>query len=128
MKIKFENIGEKEFDDDLILTFENGLIGFENLKKFVLIKSEDDDLFYWLYSIERPELCFPLIGIRVIVEDYPFEENYEAFSVVVFDKDPLKITTNLKAPIYINQDTKVGFQKIIDDDRYPVDYKLFVEC
>lgn len=128
MKIKFENIGEKEFDDDLILTFENGLIGFENLKKFVLIKSEDDDLFYWLYSVERPELCFPLIGIRVIVEDYPFEENYEAFSVVVFDKDPLKITTNLKAPIYINQDTKVGFQKIIDDDRYPVDYKLFVEC
>lgn len=128
MKIKFENIGEKEFDDDLVLTFENGLIGFENLKKFVLIKSEDDDLFYWLYSVERPELCFPLIGIRVIVEDYPFEENYEAFSVVVFDKDPLKITTNLKAPIYINQDTKVGFQKIIDDDRYPVDYKLFVEC
>lgn len=127
MKVKFDHIGEVEFDDSLILTFENGLIGFEYLKKFVLIKT-DDDLFYWLNSIERPEFCFPLIGIRVIDENYPFMENFEAFAVVVFNKDPLKITINLKAPIYINQDSKIGLQKIIDDDKYPVDYKLFVEC
>ncbi|MCS7052198.1 MAG: flagellar assembly protein FliW [Ignavibacterium sp.] len=127
MKVNFDHIGEVEFDDSLILTFENGLIGFEYLKKFVLIKT-DDDLFYWLNSIERPEFCFPLIGIRVIDENYPFMENFEAFAVVVFNKDPLKITINLKAPIYINQDSKIGLQKIIDDDKYPVDYKLFVEC
>lgn len=126
MKIYFEHIGEVEFDDDLILNFENGLIGFDYLKKFVLIKT-DDDLFFWLNSIEKPEFCFPLIGIRLLDENYPIEENYEAFAVVILNKDPLKITANLKAPIYINQDTKTGFQKIIDNDRYPVDYKLFVE-
>ncbi len=126
MKIKFEHIGEIEFDDDLILTFENGLIGFEDLKKFVLIKT-DDDLFYWLNSIEKPEFCLPLIGIRVIDENFPFEENFEAFAVVILNKDPLKIITNLAAPIYINQDSKIGYQKILDNEKYPVDYKLFVE-
>jgi flagellar assembly factor FliW len=127
MKIYFEHLGEIEFDDNLILTFENGLIGFEHLKKFVLIKTEED-IFYWLNSVERPEYCFPLVGIRVIDENFPIEENHEAFAVVILNKDPLKITTNLKAPIYINQDTKTGFQKIIDNDKYPVDYQLFVEC
>lgn len=126
MKIYFDHLGEIEFDTDLILTFENGLIGFDELKKFVLIKA-DDDLFFWLNSIEKPEFCFPLIGIRVLDENFPFEENCEAFAVVILNKDPLKITANLKAPIYIDQDTKTGYQKIIDDDKYPVDYKLFVE-
>jgi flagellar assembly factor FliW len=126
MKTNFEHIGEVEFDDDLILTFENGLIGFEYLKKFVLIKTEDE-LFYWLNSVEKPEFCFPLIGVRVIDNNYPFEENFESFAVVILNKDPLKITANLSAPIYINQDTKIGYQKIIDNEKYPVDYKLFVE-
>ncbi len=126
MKVKFDHIGEVEFDDDLVLTFENGLIGFEYLKKFVLIKA-DDDLFFWLNSVEKPEFCFPLIGVRVIDENYPMEENYEPFAVVILNKDPLKITINLTAPIYINQDSKTGYQKILDNEKYPVDYKLFVE-
>ncbi len=126
MKLKTDQFGEIEFSEDLVLKFEEGLYGFEQLKKYLLIKT-DDDLFYWLTSIDRPEICFPLVGTRIIDENFPEEEQFEAFAIVTLNKDPLQITANLKAPVYINQERKVGFQKIIDTDRYPINYKLFVE-
>lgn len=126
MKIKTYHFGEVEFAEDKVLTFEDGLFGFEELKKFVFIKP-DDSIFYWINSVENPELAFPMFGVRIIDENYPQEESFEAFGIVVMNPDPLKITVNLKAPVYINQDERKGFQKIIDADKYPVYYNLFTE-
>ncbi|KAF0142433.1 MAG: flagellar assembly protein FliW [Ignavibacteriales bacterium] len=126
MKIKTYHFGEVEFAEDKVLTFEGGLFGFEELKEFVFIKP-DDSIFYWINSVENPELAFPMFGVRIIDETYPQEESYEAFGIVVMNPDPLKITVNLKAPVYINQDERKGFQKIIDADKYPVYYNLFTE-
>lgn len=126
MKINTYQFGEMEFDENLIISFETGMIGFEELKQFLLVKT-DDELFYWLNSIQQPEIAFPLIGIRVIDEDYPTKESFEAFGIVTLNKDPLQITVNLKAPVYINQAQKTGFQKILDADRYSLYYNLFVE-
>jgi flagellar assembly factor FliW len=126
MKLKTDQFGEIEFSEDLVLSFEEGLYGFEQLKKYLLIKT-DDDLFYWLTSVDRPEICFPLIGTRIIDEEFPEVENHVSFAIITLNKDPLKITANLKAPVYINQEKKTGFQKIIDTDKYPINYKLFVE-
>lgn len=126
MKINTHKFGEIEFAEDNVLTFKDGIFGFEELKKFVFIKP-DDSIFYWINSVENPGLAFPMFGVRVIDEDYPQEDNFEAFAIAVMNSDPLKITINLKAPVYINQDEKVGFQKIIDTDKYPVYYNLFTE-
>ena len=126
MKVNTTHFGEIEFTEDNIIVFEKGLLGFEHLTKFLFIKPEDN-LFYWLTSIEDTDIAFPMFGIRVIDENYPQEENHEAFAIVVLNPDPLKITANLKAPVYINQNTKSGFQKIIDSDKYPVYYNLFTE-
>lgn len=126
MKINTHHFGEIEFNEDIILKFENGLFGFENLQQFLLMRA-GEDLFYWLNSIDEPEIAFPLIGTRIIDENYPEVEENEGFGIVTLNKDPLKITVNLKAPVYINQEKKTGFQKILDNDRFVIDYKLFVE-
>lgn len=126
MKIKTHQFGEIEFNTDRILHFSPGLAGFEEFNKFVLIKT-DDELFYWLNSVDEPGICFPLVGLRVIDENFPVEENSEAFGIVTLNKDPLKTTINLKAPVYINQDEKKGFQKVLNDEKYVMDYKLFTE-
>jgi flagellar assembly factor FliW len=126
MKIKTHQFGEVDFTEDLVIYFAEGLFGFENLHKFLLIKT-DDELFYWLNSIEQPEIAFALIGLRVIDEKYPTIENNEAFGIVILSKNPSDIKVNLKAPVYINQGSKNGFQKIIDSEKYPIDYNLFVE-
>jgi flagellar assembly factor FliW len=124
MKIKTIQFGEVEYDDVNTITFADGILGFENLKTFLLIKT-DDQIFYWLNSIENPEIAFPMIGVRVIDEKFPEQTGNEAFAIVTLSKDPLKITANLKAPVYINQDEKSGFQKVIDTDKYPVTFNLF---
>jgi flagellar assembly factor FliW len=127
MQIKTFQFGIVHFNEENILKFKSGLFGFEELKNFLLIKPADDNIFYWLYSIEKPDIGFPLIGLNVIYEKYPAEEKFTAFGIVTMNKDPLKITLNSKAPVYINQDDRTGFQKIVEDEKYIVHYNLFVE-
>ncbi len=126
MKIKTDQFGEIEFDDNIIIEFQDGIIGFENLKKFILI-SEEDGLFYWLTSVEEPSIVFPLFPATLLEENYPSEEGCEVFGIVKLSKDITEITINLKAPIYIDNNKKVGFQKIIDNDKFEIDRKLFIE-
>lgn len=126
MKIKTHNFGEVEFTEDLIVRFNSGILGFESLTKYLFIKPEDD-FFYYLNSVENPEIAFPLIGIRMIDDKYPEEKDHEAFGIVNLNSDVLKITVNLKAPVYLNQNTKTGYQKILDTDKYPVNFNLFKE-
>ena len=101
MKINTRQFGEIEFNPDIIINFGSGIFGFENLKDFLLIKV-DGELFYWLYSIEEPEIAFPLIGLRLIDDSFPQEVNNEAFGIVTMNPDMNKITVNMKAPVYIN--------------------------
>ncbi|MFO7445050.1 MAG: flagellar assembly protein FliW [Ignavibacteriaceae bacterium] len=126
MKIVTFQFGEIEFSPDKVINFSSGILGFENLRSFLLIKTEDD-LFYWLNSVDKPDIAFPMIGTRVIDEKYPCEEEHEAFAIVTLNSDPLKVTANLKAPVYINQEKKSGFQRVIDTDNYPVNFNLFIE-
>jgi flagellar assembly factor FliW len=49
------NISEKQ-----VYTFPNGLLGFENFKKFALIESEYEP-FFWLQSLDEKNLAFLLI-------------------------------------------------------------------
>ncbi|NWF88849.1 MAG: flagellar assembly protein FliW [Ignavibacteriaceae bacterium] len=126
MKINTYQFGEVEFTEDRILKIPEGLFGFENLKRYLFIKTEND-LFYWLNSVDEPEIAFPLVGLKVIDKDYPEMEEFEPFGIVKMSRIPTEITINLKAPIYINQNSKSGVQKIIDNDKYSIDYRLFVE-
>jgi len=126
MQIKTIQFGDLEFDNNLIIKFESGILGFEHLTDYLLIKV-DDDIFYWLNSVQEPEISFPMIGLRLIDESFPQEDGHEAFGIVNINPDIYKITVNLKAPVYINQDTKCGCQKILDSDKYPIKYDLFKE-
>jgi flagellar assembly factor FliW len=126
MQIKTNQFGILEFDSNIIIKFESGIFGFEQLKDYLLIKV-DTDVLFWLNSIDEPEIAFPMIGLRLIDEGYPQEIEHEAFGIVNMNPEILKITVNLKAPVYINQTNKSGYQKILDSDKYPVKFNLFKE-
>jgi len=126
MKLKTHQFGEIEFNEDRIIRFNDGILGFENLKKYLLIKTEDE-LFYWLNSIDEAEIVFPLFAINALDDSYPQVSGHGVFGIVTLNPDPAKITINLKAPVYIELTKMEGFQKILDTDKYPIDYNLFVE-
>lgn len=126
MKIRTQQFGEIEFEEEKIIEFKDGVLGFDNLRKFLLL-TEENSIFFWLTSVEEPEIVFPLFPIKILMEEYPEKESYEAFGIVRLDKEIQNITVNLKAPVYISQENKSGYQKIIDSDKYIIDYQLFVE-
>lgn len=126
MKIRNKQFGEIEFETNSIINFSEGILGFEEYKQFLLI-SENDGSFFWLTSIDEPELIFPLFSIRLLEEEYDDEGDLEPFGIVKLAKEPEKVTINLKAPVFIDRSSKTGYQKIIDNEECKVNYPLFVK-
>ena len=142
MLIQTRYFGEIDVDDEKVITFEDGLIGFENLKKFTLIynnESETSKTVTWLQSLDEPMVAFPALSPCYVMTDYNpvvedevlaslgqlTEENTAIFLTLTVPSDITKMTTNLKAPIIINADTKKGCQVIAENPDYVVKYNIY---
>lgn len=123
-KITTLHFGEIEVENEHIVQFEEGILGFENLKEYVLIVDDQTVPFKWLVSLDSPDIGFPLLSPWLVEGDYnpgnDFNFDVEAFFVVVTLEDENgKMTANLKAPIIINVQDKTGKQIILSTDKYP---------
>lgn len=137
MKIQTSRFGEMEVDEKIIV-FENGLLGFEDAKKYVLL-NDADTAFYWLQSVEKPELALPCMTPYNVCEEYEpviSEEVFEKLElvsdddalllcVVVIPQDISKTTINLRAPVIINTANNKAEQVILDDNRYEIRHFVF---
>ena len=64
MKAATRLFGEIEIDESKIITFEDGIIGFPDMKKFTLIFDEEKEgrpSISWLQSMDEPEIAFPVL-------------------------------------------------------------------
>lgn len=136
MKINTNFFGEIEIDEKEIITFEKGMIGFEDIKKFALV-GEEDLFVEWLQSIDEPT-SFAVMDPFIAYTEYSFdipdkvleELNIKDKSeilirtVVVIPEDITKIRTNLQAPVIINTKEKKAMQ-ILLDDTYPMRYEFY---
>lgn len=142
MLVKTRYFGEVDLNEDKILTFDDGLIGFEELKRFTLLfdnEGEEENPITWLQSIEEPSVALPVISPFCVVADYnplvedevlvPLgeltEENTVIFLTLTVPSDLTKTTTNLKAPIVINAETKKGCQVIAENPEYVIKYNIY---
>lgn len=142
MFIETTHFGKIEIGEADILNFQEGIIGFEDVKKFGLIDSEDTESpFKWIQAIDKPELAFALVDPFKIKRDYDFDlkdEDVESlgvkdasevmvFSIVVVPEDIKKISMNLKAPLIINRTNNKAAQIILDTDKYTVRHFILDE-
>ncbi|WP_105616948.1 flagellar assembly protein FliW [Vallitalea okinawensis] len=141
MEIKTRNFGTIEIEDDQILTFEDGIPGFEKLNKFALINDKKDYPFAFLQCVSDGDISLTIINPYDLIKDYSFEvddtlienlgqikENNLAIYVVVVIPDNIeKITANLKAPIIINIEAKKGIQVALRNDNYQIKHPVFNE-
>ncbi len=143
MKINSKLFGEIEIDDDKILTFENGLMGFENYKGFAIVfdsEKESKNGIMWLQSTQEAELAFPVLDPVHILKEYnpivedewlepigKFDSSEELYvlTVLTVPADITKMTANLKAPLIINTTTKKGCQLIVNNEEYKVKYNVY---
>ena len=62
-----------------VYTFPNGLLGFENFKKFALIESEYEP-FFWLQSLDEKNLAFLLVDPFLISTSYEADIDDESLN------------------------------------------------
>ncbi|MBU3098603.1 MULTISPECIES: flagellar assembly protein FliW [Clostridium] len=133
--------GVREYEAEDVIMFKKGLPGFENLKKFIILPIEKNEVFSILHSIENMNVGLVLISPFDIIKDYEFKipDNYIlelqimkpeevlVLTTVTLNSNIKNMTTNLKAPIIINIKEKLGEQLILDNDKYKIKEPLFKE-
>lgn len=126
--VQHDQFGELSIEDNMILSFPEGIIGFEHLHQFVLINDEESLPFYWLVSVEEPDTTFPVINQTGAIEDYlpkKYEENGSTVLAISCLKGNAEESyINLRSPIIINNTTQVGKQIILDDERWSFQHPL----
>ena len=142
MQLDTAHFGNIEIDDNEIISFPEGVPGFEKSNKFVLIANNGGgDIFYWLQSVDSPELCFVVTDPFMLYDGYGVDVDDEDISILEIS-DPSKVLTlaiviipenieetrvNLKAPILINVEKKLGKQIILNNDNLPLRYYISKE-
>lgn len=141
MNIYTKNFGEVTVDADKIITFPAGIVGFPDLKQFMLIYDEEksDSNIKWLQSLDEPNFAMPVIDPLKVKEDYnPVVEdelltdlgNFDESEMLVLititvPSDVENMSVNLAAPIVINAANKRAIQIIIDQPEYVVKYPIY---
>lgn len=138
MILKTEYLGEVEVADNEIYTFEEGLYGFPESKRFAFVGTMTPEFpFVWLQSLDddavfivtdpflfKEEYDFAINETTVSALDLKGVDEASVYTLVVIPEDILGITANLKSPILINARTQKGKQIILNED-YPYKFKLF---
>ncbi len=128
MKWYSRQFGEIEYEETHEFTFPDGIIGFEQLRRFLVIDDEDAQPFRWLVSLEDSSLNFPLIPAAFIEADYGSDLPGEAtvFVVAMLGEPIEESTVNMRAPILVDPSTRSGRQVVLEGEGYAIQHPLFV--
>lgn len=142
MRINTKIFGEVEIADEKIITFENGIIGFPELKRFTLIHDEEKGTnagIRFLQSMDEPGFAMPVMDPLLVKPDYDPEvddellasageltmENILVLVTVTVPSDLTKMSVNLQGPFVINVDERKACQIIVDSEQYPVKFPIY---
>lgn len=142
MIVNTKAYGKIEINDGQELYFSAGIMGFENLKNYALLDSEQQP-FFWLQSLDVREIAFVLINPflfrptynpKVADEDYKSialakddKENTVIFTIVTIPDKSEDMTANLQGPIIINKLNKTAIQSICNNSEYQVKHRILSE-
>ena len=134
METNTKYFGTITYDKQEIITFENGIYGFENHKNFLLIRfSEDNEAMLCLQNIEDTSLAF------IVVNPFSFLPTYEPqlvdedlkkldaktstellfYNICVLNDQIENSSINLRCPLAINSENRNGIQVVLENTNYP---------
>ncbi len=142
MKIDTKIFGEIEIADEKVITFENGIIGFPELKRFALLHDEEKGSnvgIRFLQSLDEPGFAMPVMDPLIVKPDYDPEVNDEllvsagnisvdnilVLVTVTIPSDLTKMSVNLQGPFVINVEEHKACQIIVENGDYPVKFPIY---
>lgn len=130
MKFYNRQFGELEIEDQHILRFPEGLIGFEDHRSFLLIRDEDTEPLRWLVSLDDADVCFPLLDPQLLKPEYrtylSIPDHEDVYAVTTLLPAITDSTVNLRSPVVIDPITKTGRQIVLDNESLSFEYPLLV--
>lgn len=139
MIIETMRFGSLDVEEKDIIEIIDGLLGFEETRRYVLFDHDSETPLKWLQAVDNPELAFVVMEPFIFCPDYEFDLSHNEVQelklsntdeaavlvILVVPDDPKKITANIKAPIVINRTIKKGKQLVLNNEAYPVKFYLF---
>ncbi|MCB0384184.1 MAG: flagellar assembly protein FliW [Bdellovibrionales bacterium] len=139
MRIQTSRFGVVEITEQDVIDFPEGLLGFNDCRKFVLLDDPNDEIFAWLQSCEEPGLAFPVLEPELFSANYAISlskfdlesirktdlEGTRSFAIITIPEDPTQMTANMKAPVVINVAERVGRQCVLQDNRLAIREPIF---
>jgi flagellar assembly factor FliW len=125
--VRFETsrFGKLEVAEDKIIQFPSGVLGFPQIKRYVLLDYEETPA-KWLQAIDDPDVAFIVMEPTLLVQDYAIvldvtmrevlqletEEDLAVLTIVRVEKG--KLLANLKGPLLFNSRLKIGLQAVLE--------------
>lgn len=142
MKIHTKIFGEIEISEEKVIIFQDGIIGFPDLKRFALLHDEergDKVGIRFLQSLDEPGFAMPVMNPLDIKPDYDPEvddellaaagrvtpENLLVLVTLSIPGDLTRMSVNLQGPFIINIEERRGCQLILDGGNYPVKFPIY---
>ena len=139
MQIETERFGTFELNDKKTILFPHGIPGFDELRRFILLETDETKPLLWLQSLENTHIALPVLIPFEFVSDYYVDvrdseledlkiaeaEDLLTLCVVVIPSDIEKMTVNLASPIVINTKEGIGKQLIIDAATLPLRFPIY---
>jgi len=142
IKVNTKPFGEIEINELQIIDFPEGILGFDFIKKFIIMDAEDEGSpFKWMQAFDEKDLAFVIIRPLDFMEEYELviaqndldtvkSDNIDellVFAIVTIPENPRKMTANLQGPIIVNPVKRLGKQAISLSDRYTVRHNILDE-
>lgn len=142
MEVQTKAYGLLNVDERQKIHFPSGILGFENLKDYVLLDASQQP-FYWLQSMDLVEIAFVLINPAVFRADYTPDvsaaelqeidlestesENALIFAIVTIPENQSRMTANLQGPILINRKKRIARQCISTNSKWKTQHYILEE-
>jgi flagellar assembly factor FliW len=130
MEIETSRFGKMVVDDERIMTFSRGLLGFPDYTRYALIQTGEENYFFWLQCIDDPNLAFVVTDPTTFFKDYEVPvkgELTEAIALtdpsymqvfVICNKVGEWLTGNLLGPIVVNAANRLAEQVVLTEKKW----------
>ena len=140
ISVKTRDFDEIEIPENEIINFPEGIIGFEEYSRYVLLAPLGENKFpMWLQCVDDENVCFIIFDPLECCPDYSvslsadekkilssnsgeFKPDYLVIAVVPEDYEDT--TVNLRSPIVVNSLNNIAVQ-IVAPENYPLKFSLF---
>ena len=138
MEVHTARFGTLTVDENQIIRFTKGILGFEGIERYVLLPHGEESPFMFLQAVDVPELAFvvtdptrfvPGYQVKVYADDlegieYAESDEVSILAIVRVPPDPREMTANLLAPLVINMRNRLAKQVVQQDSSYSVRHRI----